>query len=123
MKLRLEGNSIRLRVRKSDLIKLQKEGVITETLLFPNNTRFNYQLITDTNADTIDARLSAEGMTVLIPLSIATTWLHSDAVGLEQTLNSGLFILIEKDFPCTDRPWEDTSDTFFELVNEKEALC
>jgi hypothetical protein len=123
MKLRLEGNSIRLRVRKSDLIKLQKEGAIKETLLFPNNTQFNYQLMTDNNSDTINAQLSAEGMTVLIPLSIATTWLRSDAVGLEQTLNSGLFILIEKDFPCTDRPWEDTSDTFFELVNEKEALC
>lgn len=123
MKLRLEGNSIRLRVRKSDLIKLQKEGVIKEALIFPNNTSFNYQLITDTHAATIDAQLSAEGMTVLIPLSIATTWVQSDVVGLEQTLNSGLFILIEKDFPCTDRPWEDTSDTFFELVNEKEALC
>ena len=123
MKLRLEGNSIRLRVRKSDLIKLQKEGVIKETLMFPNNTAFNYQLITDNNGDTINAQLSAEGITVLIPLSIATTWLRSDAVGLEQTLNSGLFILIEKDFPCTDRPWEDTNDTFFELVNEKEALC
>jgi hypothetical protein len=123
MKLRLEGNSIRLRVRKSDLIKLQKEGAITESLVFPNNLNFNYALRTDGNAETIDAQLSAAAMTVSIPLSMATTWLNSDAVGLEHTLESGLFILIEKDFPCTDRPWEDTSDTFFELVNEKEAAC
>ncbi len=123
MKLRLEGNSIRLRVRKSDLIKLHTEGSIKETLLFPNSLLFNYQLITDKNAETINAQLSAEAITVSIPLSMATNWLNSDAVGLEHTLDSGLFILIEKDFPCTDRPWEDTSDTFFELVNEKEALC
>jgi hypothetical protein len=123
MKLRLEGNSIRLRVRKSDLIKLQNEGAITESLVFPNSLNFNYALMTDSNADTIDAQLSAAAMTVSIPLSMATTWLNSDAVGLEHTLESGLFILIEKDFPCTDRPWEDTSDTFFELVNEKEAAC
>lgn len=123
MKLRLEGNSIRLRVRKSDLIKLQNEGTITESLVFPNSLFFKYQLMTDINAEAIDAQLSAEAMTVSIPLSIATNWLNSDAVGLEHTLNGGLFILIEKDFPCTDRPWEDTSDTFFELVNEKEALC
>ncbi len=123
MKLRLEGNSIRLRVRKSDLIKLQKEGVLTEQLVFPNGLHFQYQLITDNSAETIDAQLSATTMTVSIPLSMATDWLNSDAVGLEHTLNGGLFILIEKDFPCTDRPWEDTSDTFFELVNEKEALC
>jgi hypothetical protein len=123
MKLRLEGNSIRLRVRKSDLIKLQNEGTVTEALVFPNSLNFNYALRTSSTAETIDAQLSAEGITVLIPLSIATNWLNSDAVGLEHTLNGGLFILIEKDFPCTDRPWEDTSDTFFELVNEKEALC
>jgi hypothetical protein len=123
MKLRLEGNSIRLRVRKSDLIKLQNEGAITETLMFPNSLLLKYQLITDNTAAVIDAQLSAEAMTVSIPLSIATNWLNSDAVGIESTLSSGLFILIEKDFPCTDRPWEDTSDTFFELVNEKEALC
>jgi hypothetical protein len=123
MKLRLEGNSIRLRVRKSDLTKLQKEGMINETLMFPNSLNFNYVLKTDSNAATIDAQLLAAAMTVSIPLSMATTWLNSDAVGLEHTLESGLFILIEKDFPCTDRPWEDTSDTFFELVNEKEAAC
>jgi hypothetical protein len=123
MKLRLEGNSIRLRVRKSDLIKLQNEGAITETLVFPNSLPFRYKLTTDNNASAIDAQLSAEGMTVSIPLSIATNWLNTDAVGIEATLSSGLFILIEKDFPCTDRPWEDTSDTFFELVNEKEIVC
>ena len=123
MKLRLEGNSIRLRVRKSDLIKLHTESSIKETLLFPNSLSFNYQLITDKNAETIDAQLSTDALTVSIPLSMAMNWLNSDAVGVEHTLNSGLFILIEKDFPCTDRPWEDTSDTFFELVNEKEALC
>ena len=123
MKLRLEGNSIRLRVRKSDLTKLQAKGVITETLVFPNNLNFDYELRTDTNIETIDAQLSATAITVSIPLSMATNWLNSDAVGLEHTVNSGLFILIEKDFPCTDSPWEDTSDTFFELVNEKEMLC
>jgi hypothetical protein len=123
MKLRLEGNSIRLRVRKSDLTKLHTKGIITETLVFPNNLNFNYELRTDSTIETIDAQLSATAITVSIPLSMATNWLNSDAVGLEHTVNSGLFILIEKDFPCTDRPWEDTSDTFFELVNEKETLC
>jgi hypothetical protein len=123
MKLRLEGNSIRLRVRKSDLIKLQTEGIITESLVFPNSLNFDYALRTDSDAETLDAQLSAAAMTVSIPLNSAMDWLNSDAVGLEHTLNSGLFILIEKDFPCTDRPWEDTSDTFFELANDKEALC
>ena len=123
MKLRLEGNSIRLRVRKSDINALQKNAIITEALTFPNGDVFQYQLqINNTTLD-IDAQLISNILTISLPLSIAADWMQTDAVGLEKTLPNGLFILIEKDFPCTDRPWEDTSDTFFELVNEKEMVC
>ena len=123
MKLRLEGNSIRLRVRKSDINALQKNAIITEALTFPNGDVFQYQLqINNTTLD-IDAQLISNILTISLPLSIAADWMQTDAVGLEKTLPNGLFILIEKDFPCTDRPWEDTSDTFFELVNEKEIVC
>jgi hypothetical protein len=123
MKLRLEGNSIRLRVRKSDINTLQKNGAITETLTFPNGDVFQYQLAIKNTALDIESQLISNILTVSIPLSIATDWMQTDAVGIEKTLPNGLFILIEKDFPCTDRPWEDTSDTFFELVNEKEQVC
>jgi hypothetical protein len=123
MKLRLEGNSIRLRVRKSDISTLQKNETITETLTFPNDTVFQYQLSINNTAIDIDAQLVSNILNISIPLSIATNWIQTDAVGIEKTLPNGLFILIEKDFPCTDRPWEDTSDTFFELVNEKEMVC
>ena len=123
MKLRLEGNSIRLRVRKSDINALVKNEAITESLTFPNGDVFQYQLALNSTALDIDSQLVSNILTVSIPLSIATDWMQTDAVGIEKTLPNGLFILIEKDFPCTDRPWEDTSDTFFELVNEKEMVC
>ena len=123
MKLRLEGNSIRLRVRKSDINALQKNEAISEALTFPNGDIFQYQLTINNTALDIDAQLINNILTISIPLSIATDWMQTDAVGIEKTLPNGLFILIEKDFPYTDRPWEDTSDTFFELVNEKEVIC
>jgi hypothetical protein len=123
MKLRLEGNSIRLRVRKSDLVALEETGICKETLMFPNAIIFNYQLQTDNKTDKMYAHSSAEGLTVVLPLNMATHWLLSDDVGLEATLDSGLYILVEKDFPCKDRPLEDKKDTFFELVKEKENLC
>ena len=123
MKLRLEGNSIRLRVRKSDISTLQKNEAITETLTFPNDTVFQYKLTINNALLAIDAQLVSNILNISVPLSIATNWIQTDAVGIEKTLPNGLFILIEKDFPCTDRPWEDTSDTFFELVNEKEMIC
>lgn len=123
MKLRLENNSLRLRVRKSDLQNLQQNGRISERLTFPNNTFFEYTLTTNTADATIGATFEAHKLIVTTPLSIAEAWVNSDEVGLEMTLKSGLFILIEKDFPCKDRPWEDTKDTFFELVSEESAAC
>ena len=123
MKLRLEGNSIRLRVRKSDLKTLQQTGVVKEILTFPNGAPFHYQLLTDNYVDRIYAEVSLDGITVFVPLSIAHDWMRSDDVSIEYTLQSGMYILIEKDFPCKDRAEEDKNDTFFELVNDKPMQC
>ena len=123
MKLRLEGNSIRLRVRKSDLANLLKNGTIMETLTFPNQLVFNYQLNADKNATEITALLSNAGIFITLPFSQTQLWIQSNEVGIEATLSSGLFILIEKDFPCKDRPWEDTADTFFELTDNDSTKC
>jgi hypothetical protein len=123
MKLRLEGNSIRLRVRKSDLVALEIHGICKETLIFPNNVVFYYQLQTDNSADKIYTDLSADALSVILPLSMATNWLLSNEVGVEATLDSGLYILVEKDFPCKDRSNEDKKDTFFELMQDKEKIC
>jgi len=123
MKLRLEGNSIRLRVRKSDLNSLQKDGAIIETLTFPNQLVFNYQLRTDNNISEVTAQFSNAGILVGLPFSQTQLWIQSDEVGIEATLSSGLFILIEKDFPCKDRPLEDTADTFFELADHESLKC
>jgi hypothetical protein len=91
--------------------------------VFPNNVVFNYQLQTDSKADKIYTDLSADALSVVLPLSMATNWLLSDEVGVEATLDSGLYILVEKDFPCKDRPNEDKKDTFFELMQDKEKIC
>ncbi len=123
MKLRLEGNSIRLRVRKSDLNTLQKEGKIIEKLTFPDQSVFNYQLFMDKNATQLTAEWSNEGIFVTLPVSEMQIWIQSNEVGIEATLSSGLYVLIEKDFPCKDRPLEDTADTFFELADQDSAKC
>ena len=123
MKLRLEGNSIRLRVRKSDLKTFEETGVIKEILTFQHGAPFHYQLLTDDYVDRIYAEVSPDGITVFIPLSMAHDWMRSDDVRIEDTLQSGLYILIEKDFPCKDRAEEDKNDTFFELVNGTPTQC
>ncbi len=124
MKLRIEGNSIRLRVKKSDLNRLHTEGVVHEMVSFIKGFNFHYELKTDEKASNIDAVFTHSTITISIPLSIATAWINSETVGLENTLENGLFILIEKDFPCKTRENEDKTDTFQELMeNDDPLIC
>lgn len=124
MKLRIEGNSIRLRIKKSDLNRLHTEGVVHEMVAFIKGFNFHYELKTDEKAAQIDAVFTHSTITISIPLSIATAWINSETVGLENTLENGLFILIEKDFPCKTRENEDKDDTFQELMeNDDLSVC
>lgn len=124
MKLRIEGNSIRLRVKKSDLNRLHTEGVVHEMVAFIKGFNFHYELKTDETASNIDAVFTHSTITISIPLSIANEWINSETVGLENTLENGLFILIEKDFPCKTRENENKDDTFQELMkNNDPSVC
>ena len=120
MKLRIEGNSIRLRVKKSDLNRLDTEGVVHEMVSFIKGFNFHYELKMDEKASNIYAVFTHSTITISIPLSIAKAWIHSENVGLENTLENGLFILIEKDFPCKTRENEDKNDLFQEFVEKRE---
>lgn len=124
MKLRIEGNSIRLRVKKSDLNRLHTEGVVHEIVSFIKGFNFHYELKMDEKSAHIDAVFTHLTITISIPLSIANAWIHSETVGLENTLDNGLFILIEKDFPCKTRENEDKNDTFQELIDSGDpSVC
>ena len=124
MKLRLEGNNIRIRVRKSDLEKLKAEGMIGEAVAFSDNLYFYYKLKTASHLTEIKAEFLQNVIQVTIPLSMAMDWANSETVGLEHTLESRLNILIEKDFPCKTRENEDKSDVFEELaLKEDPSVC
>ena len=124
MKLRLEGNSIRIRVRKSDVEKLKTDGMIGEAVAFSDNLYFYYKLKTASHLTEIKAEFLQNVIQVTIPLSMAMDWANSETVGLEHTLESGLNILIEKDFPCKTRENEDKSDVFGELaLKEDPSVC
>jgi hypothetical protein len=118
MKLRIEGNSLRIRVKKSDLETLKSQGLVRESVAFMKGSPFYYELKTDDKIKTLDASFSSGTITISIPLSISTIWMDTEHVGMENTLENGLFILIEKDFPCKTRTDEDKNDLFQELVQE-----
>lgn len=120
MKLRFAENSLRLRVRKSDITKLAEQGFVYENISFGDNRRLRYTLIVNEISD-IEAVFLDGMISISLPEYMALEWINSDQVGLERKIpmpnDQHLHILIEKDFSCLRQSDEDKLDTFQELVD------
>ena len=127
MKLRFEKNSLRLRVRKSDVDALKHQGFVKESVEIPGNV-FAYELRISDVAEP-QALFKDNAVVASISPGMTTEWLNTDEVGIYHVIHMDngrtLELTIEKDFPCKDRPGEDKSDTFTELVNqpERDEMC
>lgn len=115
MKLRLKGNSLRIRLTRSEVRKLADTSYLQEQTIFPNNT-FTYALQTDANATALFATFDENKMTMHVPATFAKDWPRNDVVGTDATMpffeDGSLYLLLEKDFVCLDETTEDQSDNY-----------
>ena len=114
MKLRIKGNSIRIRLAKTEVEKLCKEGLLQEQTNFANGL-FIYSLQKN-NDENIEAGFTNNQLAVTIPSRLIEGWETNNTIGFDNRLADGnfpaLYILIEKDFKCIDNSIEDQSDNF-----------
>ena len=129
MKLRIRGNSIRLRLTKSDIAQFAAAGKVEETVEFGlAKPALSYQLVKTEKVATVSANFDKNCLKISIPRIAAEEWISSESVGLESAQSIGdnnvLRILVEKDFACLEkRAGEEDSDTFTnphaEITTEK----
>jgi Family of unknown function (DUF7009) len=118
MKLRIKGNSLRLRVSRSEVARLLKGERVEETIHFaPQKTAtLTYALEQELSGIAPTVRYTESDITVYIPADWAIPWCLTDQVGIAESISLGitgsLDLLIEKDFACLDRNDEDNQDTF-----------
>jgi hypothetical protein len=116
MKLRIRGNSVRVRLSRSEVDQFCKDGYLEETTEFGTGSLI-YALkrkdgITDLSADMSDSKI-----TMFVPTDITKVWAGNEIVGYDNNVDLGggkqLYLLLEKDFKCIDAPPnEDQSDNF-----------
>lgn len=119
MKLRIRGNSVRLRLQQAEVATLAAENRIEQSCRFPGR---ELVYAVETHGETeIVAVLEEYRLCVRLPIEQVKTWSGSSSVSLagEQALGDGevLRVLVEKDFACLDRrdaqdAHEDDSDAF-----------
>ena len=118
VKLRIQGNSLRLRISKSELAKFVETGHLQETVYFgpEPGSELTYSLARDGNRLGLDVEASAGQVKVVVPAEVARTWADSEQIGINGDVDLGargkLSILVEKDFACIDRSAEENADTF-----------
>jgi hypothetical protein len=118
MKLRIKGDSLRLRVSRSEVARLLAGDCLEETIHFAPEAcaKFTYALRQEPSVSRPTVQYTENRVAVLIPADQANAWGSSDQVGIAEDISLGslgsLALLIEKDFACLDRSDEDNEDTF-----------
>ncbi len=117
MKLRIKGNSLRLRVSPSEMEQLLQCGRVEETIYFGEDegARFTYALEHSAHAGAMTVLYRPQEVTVLVSSREARNWAESNDVGLYGATGSGhgpLELAIEKDFACLDKKGTENADTF-----------
>lgn len=116
MKLRIKGNSIRMRLSQGEVKTLQESGEVWDSTQFPLMQSFKYGVVSTStavvNVHTADFNLSLE-----VPLNQLEKWFDPAEVTIKTEIqlhgDESLVVLIEKDFQClSTRPDEDESDLF-----------
>lgn len=115
MKIRIKGNSVRLRLTKTEVANFAQFGILEEETQLLGGV-FTYRLERSSEVSTPSASWIQSGIGMQIPTEIANQWTGSDEVGFQhiQVLPNGteLFLLVEKDFVCLDNTFEDQSDNY-----------
>lgn len=119
MKIRIKGNSIRVRLSRSEVAAFANDGYLEDTTDFGSSALVYAMQRADIPA--LTATFVNGKITVHVPGATAQAWTGTDMVGFSNDAETGkgtLFVLVEKDFQCIDNTLEDQSDNY---INPNKA--
>lgn len=118
MKLRIRGNTLRLRLSKTEVDDLNKNGEAEEAISFApgEHSRLVYRAAAIAGGE-MTASFAENRIIIGIPKVEIDEWADSELVGIAGSVPIGngevLDVLIEKDFACKKpRGGEDETDMF-----------
>ncbi len=115
MKIRIKGNTLRLRLSQSEVTQMEESGQVSDQIDF-GMSKLIYRMC-ETNEGQVDISFEKNIIEILVPQIIISQWLKKEEVGFSENLllqnGNTLSLLVEKDFQClTVREGEDESDLF-----------
>ena len=83
MKIRIKGNSLRLRLTKTEVANFKTHGFISDETHVLDGV-FSYKLSRNEDVEALQARWTGAGFEVLVPVNQANQWTDSDEIGFQQ---------------------------------------
>lgn len=129
MKIRMEENSLRLRLKQREVEEFSSNGKIntfTKFGIHPNNI-LQFSLLKDSSITILQAIFEANEISVLVPEYQADQWAQSEQESIESYMplneNEQLHILVEKDYRCLHKgpDCKEDVDSFPNPLEEKEG--
>jgi hypothetical protein len=118
MKLRIKGDSLRLRVSRSELARLLGGERVDDTIHFSPapDARLTYGLQCGPQSAPIGIEWKPQNVTVRLSEERMRLWGSETEVGIYESVELGDFgsleVIVEKDFACLDRSDAENADTF-----------
>ena len=116
MKLRIKGDSLRLRLARGEMRTLAERGEVEDGVAFPGGAALRYRVRLDNNKQEISVSYNSNLIEILVPRALSERWCGTELVTLSatETIATGeLRIVLEKDWAClAPREGEDESDNF-----------
>lgn len=126
MKLRIRGNSLRLRLTRTELAELAGTGTVVNQVqlgVFPDCALVYRMELSDEAIKPVVVFRNSQ-ICVSLPSVQAREWARSESVGIYSEESWGLKLIVEKDFKCLDpRIGEDESDAFENPGGISHAAC
>ena len=126
MKLRIDVNSLRLRLTQKEVAQFRRSGRVDAAVYFAPGRMLSYSIESLPNAAEVSADFDDRAIRVAIPTGVAIQWTDSNEIGIQASQATGdglrLELLIEKDFQCLHRTAEQDADAYPNPLAAKPSL-
>lgn len=112
MKLRIQGNSLRLRLTQTEVARLHASGHVESCIEFAPGRVLTYALEGSPQARSVTASYDGSAILVRLPAPLMKDWAEGDQVSIAGASQASLQLLIEKDFKCLHKPDQQDPDAY-----------
>ena len=99
MKLRIQDNSLRLRLNQKEVARLGEQGLVESAIQFSADRVLRYSVSVSRDLEKPAVQYEANSICVFLPEAVAKLWINSHEIAIE-SVHSGVQLLVEKDFRC-----------------------